>query len=70
MSRHYKRGMPRSKTTKNPREGLPNLALEKCVKTYSLKVQPSLYRILRQCTPEKIRQILIEKLAKEKKALA
>lgn len=50
----------RQNHSKTHSSGIPkNLALEKCVMPYTIKVQPSLYRILKQSTPSQIRKILL-----------
>ena len=53
--------------SKSAREGLPKiLALEKCVKTFSIKVQPSLFNILKKTKPTEVRRILIDNLKEAK----
>jgi hypothetical protein len=53
--------------SKTSREGIPReLALEKCVKTFSIKLQPSLFRMVKKHTPRQIRKALLEAFKGEK----
>jgi hypothetical protein len=57
----------RENNAKTSSQGLPNFQAEKRIVCFSIKVQPSLYAILKETSTEKIREILIKSLGEPKK---